>query len=112
MAKFGNGAVIVAGYKDKDGTTEFFDQNEPIQTMWQEKMQTAEFKQFDGFAMVGFKDQVFLFGGQTLDGGDQNSVFRMHGSYVWERESYTMTNRRTQFRALANGKKIFEKTRN
>ena len=102
MAKFGNGAVIVAGYKDKTGATEFYDPNEPIQTMWQEKMQTAEFYKYYNFAIVGFRDQVFMFGGRTLDGDPTNSVFRMHGAYVWERET-PMNRTREQFRALANG---------
>lgn len=102
MAAFNGGAIIVAGYKDRTGSTEFFDPNEPIQTMWQEKMMTAEFEQFDGFAMVGFKDSVYMFGGQNLNRSDSNAVYRMHGAFVWDRQNYSMAAPRSMFRALAN----------
>ena len=70
--------------------------------MWQVKMETAELQQFDAFSAVGFKDSVYLFGGESLNGGSSNAVFRMHGDFQWDRWG-SMSPKRDQFTALANG---------
>ena len=78
--------------QDRKGSTEFYDENEPVQTMWQSKMETSEFQQFDQFALVGFKDLAFLFGGKHLHReGDTDAVWRLHGDFLWDRESYTLS---------------------
>ena len=69
--------------------------------MWQVKMETAELQQFDAFSAVGFKDSVYLFGGESLNGGSSNAVFRMHGDFQWDRWG-SMSPKRDQFTALAN----------
>ena len=77
--------------------------------MWQSKMETTEFQQLDQFAIVGFKDMAFLFGGKYLNGpseGETNAIWRLHGDFQWDRESYTLSRPRSSFTGLSNGRNI------
>jgi len=62
VSSFNGGAIIVGGYRDRRGSTEFFDESEPFATQWQVKGETAEFEQFDDFSAVELGGFVWTFG--------------------------------------------------
>jgi len=102
MAAYQNGAVIIAGYKDRTGSTEFWDSNQPMNSQWSVKTTVKDFEQFDQFSAVEFNSNVYIFGGQTL-WRKNNEVFYLHGTWTWDRLPQTMLYSRSGHRTIAQG---------
>jgi len=106
ISSFNGGAIIVGGYRDRRGSTEFFDESEPFATQWQVKGETAEFEQFDDFSAVELGGFVWTFGGAKLS-KTSGVVFKMNSSFIWERHPQQMQIARSGHRVVKDGEMIF-----
>jgi len=107
ISSFNGGAIIVGGYRDRRGSTEFFDESEPFATQWQVKGETAEFEQYDDFSAVEVGGFVWSFGGSKLSKKSGSSVFKMNNSFIWERHPQQMAFSRSGHRVVKDGEMIY-----
>ena len=59
MARFRNKAIIMGGTQEPNGSTEEYN---PESDHWSRKSKSPILQKFNAFSVVGFEDNVYIFG--------------------------------------------------